>query len=142
MPQVKLAARGSLQADVLADLVALRRFVDARDRALDSLFGRKLARSYLRDELLRMVVIEFGFGRMRTIAHYQKACPHLGTSAAVRGELHLLAELGLIIYLPSESDRNALQIGPSQKLIDWYSGQMPQLMDEVEQFVSARKASQ
>ena len=142
VPGMKLAARGSLQADILADLVALRRFYEARDRAFDALVGRKLPRSHLREELLRMVVIEFGFGQLRTVAHYEKVCAPLGSSAAIRGELHLLAELGLVLYLPAETDRKALQVGPTQTLVDWYASQMPQLMRDVEQFVSARRASQ
>ncbi len=60
------------------------------------LFGRKLARSHLCDDLLRMT-FEFGFGRLRTIARYQRACAHLGSASSVRGELHLLAEFGLLL---------------------------------------------
>ena len=123
-----LAPAGSLPPDVLADLVALRNFLEGRDRALEVLIGRKLPRSHLRDELIRMVVIEFGFDRSRTIADYQKACAHLGGHAAVRGELHLMGESGLVMFMP-------------QKRAEWYSTQMPRLMDEVRKFVEAREAS-
>jgi hypothetical protein len=72
-----LAATGSLPASVLGDLVALRNFLEGRDWTMASLFGLKLARSNLRNELIRMIVIKFGFGRLRSIAHYQRMCASL-----------------------------------------------------------------
>ena len=129
---------GTLDPGVLADLVALRNFLENRERALEGLFGQSLPRSPLRDELIRTMVIEFGFGRLHTKAHYRRKCAHFGQPADVIAEMERLANNGLAVFLPGGGHHEAWHIAPSQKLVDWYSHQMPRLMTEVQKHMSAR----
>ena len=132
------AMPGTLRPGVLADLVGLRSFLDGRDRQLEVLFNSKLPRSHLRDELIRMVVIEFGFGRLRSLAHYRRSCKHLGTPGETVRELHRLVEHGLAVLLPGERNHRVWHIAPSQRLVDWYSSQLPRFMAEVEAYLRSR----
>ena len=88
-----------------------------------------------------MVVIEFGFDRTRSITHYQKTCIHLGSQAAMRDELHLLKELGLVLFVTGERHGASLQVKSTQKLVERYSIQMPRLAAESRKFMQAREAS-
>ncbi len=135
------AEEGSLAPGALADLIAVRNFMTARQTALAGLFGRKLPPSFLREELTRAVVIEFGFGRSRTIAHYVGACAAGGSPAEVDSELRLLEELGLVLLPTEGKDPRGGRVVPTKKLIDWYSKTMPRLMEEVSMALEARSAS-
>ncbi len=135
------ATSGSLSAEALADLIALRKFFETRENALELLFGRKLNRSPIRDELMRLIAIEFGFGRNRSFDFYRRTCAHVDSSSEIERELYLLEELAIVILSPSDKDRRTLLVLPSKRLIDWYSRVMPPLMEEVKLVIEARSAS-
>lgn len=135
------AEAGSLAAEALADLIALRKFVEARDNALESLLGGTLKRSPIRDELMRLIVIEFGFGRVRNVAFYTRTCAHVDNSSEVERELYLLDELRVVILTPGGKDGRTLDVVPTKKLVDWYSRVMPPLMEEARLVIESRSTS-
>ena len=134
----KPAEPGSLNLEALADLVVMREFLDNRDRLLEKLYGRKLPRSQLRDNLIRSVVIEFGLGHVRHLMFYQKGLLHFGSRTAIRNEVARLESLGLVTMAIGEDDRRTAEVVPTRKLIEWYSTYMPALYVDVRAFLASR----
>lgn len=130
------AEPGSLNAEALADLVVYQQFIRGRDKALHQLYGKRLPRSILRDELLIIVIIEFGRGKTHQISYYQRCLHELGSSTTIRSELDRLAGLELLILQLGVSDRRTAEVVPAQRLVDWYSNQMPRLRKEVRRFLA------
>ena len=137
------ARPGSLAADALADLVVLQEFAQDRDRALQRLFGQRLGRSHLRDELIRLVVIDFGLGQSRSLRAYQKACAPIGSASATREACRMMSDLGLFVLasVPRDKSRSATLVLPTQRLVDWYSAQMPKMLDQVQLVMERRGLS-
>ena len=135
------AARpGSLNAEILADLQVYREFMDDRDRALVSLYGKRLLRSQLRDDLVRAVLIQFGNDQIRNISFYQKTLSHLGSQSVIRTEVLNLVGFGLFLFRDAPADRRSALVVPTQRLVDWYSTHMPALYDELRRFMTVREA--
>ena len=134
------ALPGSLHHEAFADLRVYREFLDNRDRAMLGLYGKRLPRSQLRDHLVRAVLIEFGGGHVRNMSFYQKGLAHAGSQSAVRNEIARLVEVGLLVLDQAGDDRRAAEVVPTQKLVDWYSMQLPRLYDEIGQFLALREA--
>lgn len=132
------ATPGTLNDEALEDLITLQGFIEDRYETLQRLIGRRLGRSQLRDELIRMVVIDFGRGVQRNMAAYQRLCLHLGSVSATRGELHLLADVRLFALVVLPDNRRSTLVLPTQRLIDWYSEQMPGLLEQVQLVVGRR----
>ena len=97
----------------------LRTFFSERDVALARLIGRTLPRNSLRDELIRAILIDYGHGRERHLADYQADLKHFRQKTAVRDEIYLLEEVGLVSLRAGLLDRRLLLVKPSERLIDW-----------------------
>ena len=135
------ARPGSLDKEAFADLVTFRDFLDDRDQVMTGLYGAKLPRSSVRDTLVRAILIEFGSGRVRHVAFYQRGLAYLGTSSAVRTEIALLHRLGLVVLAAQGTDGRVTTVVPAQRLVDWYSATMPKLYDEIRRFLALRASS-
>jgi hypothetical protein len=129
------APPGSLEAGPLNDLIVLRQFELNRDKVLARLFGVKLRRSRLREEMLRILVIEFGLGHTRQVSFFIKECKALGSASAVRLEISRLCSLGLTILRDDPEDARSARVVPTQKIISFYNTQMPRISPELEDFL-------
>ncbi len=126
-----IADVGLLSEVVASDVAMLQRFFAARERQMSILFGRTLRRHPVRDELMRLLILEYAAGRRRRPAHYIKECASLATAPSVRSELHLLEHAGLVKMIDDDSHQGASLVAPTRKLIDFYNGQMPRLRETI-----------
>jgi hypothetical protein len=125
------AEPGSLPRQVLIDLILMRDFLDARQRAFYALFGRPLKHSALRDELIRSCVIEFGLGRSHRISYYQHHCAAFGSASAVLREVHTLKGLRVLVTKQDPENLTALLVLPTARLIDFSANKMTSLVDDI-----------
>ena len=126
------ASKGSLQPQALADLIALKKFSEAQMHSFRKLWGVDLPSSRSREHLLRMIVIEFGFGRLRPITYYTKGLSSLFDIDEITREISQLEDVDLIVR--GDDD----ELAPSQQVVDWYNQIMPIVMDEVTQVIRSR----
>jgi hypothetical protein len=133
------AVPGSLPPQVLRDLVLLRDFFEARDKAMQSLFGVTLRRSHLRDALIRGVLIEFGYGRLRHVSFYQAQCAALAGRSSVQEEIRNLVGLRVLLTRPDPENVSALLVAPTTSLVTFYSERMTSLAEEVDKIFVARR---
>ncbi len=126
-----IADVGLLSEDVAADVAMLQNFFATRERQMSALFGKTLRRHPVRDELMRLLILEYAAGRRRRPAHYIKECASLATAPSVRSELHLLEHSGLVKLIDDVSHKGASLVAPTRKLIDFYNDQMPRLREAV-----------
>jgi hypothetical protein len=82
---------------ILGDMELVAEWLAYRDGLLNELYGRVLRRRYLREELLRRVMVEFGHGERRSISWYQGALRHMGSATAVAREATLMVSLNVLI---------------------------------------------
>jgi hypothetical protein len=127
----QIAELGLLTDIVAADVAMLQSFFSAREAQMATLFGRKLRRNPVRDELIRLVVLEYAAGHRRRPAYYIKKCASLATAPSVRSELHLLQHVGLIVMIRDATHAKASLVAPTQRLIDFYNFQMPGLRQTI-----------
>lgn len=140
MPKKKLALpakRGTLDPDAHRELIVMQHFLTQRDKAMDELLGMRLRRSRLRDEVIRLVVIEFGHDRAHHLSFYQTACAGLASSFAVRDEIRRLAGLEIVLMMPDPKDHRSVCIEPTQRLIDFYSEEMPRMVHSIRRSMDA-----
>ena len=134
--RVEAAAVGPLQPLALALAEHIQWFYNERDQGLNELLGRTLPRSAVRDELIRAIVIAFGYGQAHHVSDYQRDLVKFRGRTAVREELDLLASLRLVDLLPDARDRRAILVKPTQRLIDWYNRSAPDVVAALERAVS------
>ena len=128
----ELALQDSLQPQALADLIGLKKFAEAQINAFKLLWGTELSSSHAREHLLRLVVIEFGFARLRQRVFYIETLSSLFTANEIALELSNLEDTRLIIC------NDDGKISPSQLVIDWYNRVMPALMEEASHVIQSR----
>lgn len=126
------ASKGTLQPQVLADLIALKKFSEAQVLSFRKLWGPDLPSSRAREHLLRMIVIEFGFGRLRAITYYTQGLSSLFGTDEITREISQLEDVELIVR--GDDD----ELAPSQQVVDWYNHVMPIVMDEVTEVIRSR----
>ena len=135
------AAPGSLPRQALSDLILLRSFYSARDRALRGLFGAGLRRNQLRDEIVRLCLIEFGHDRIRRVSFYQSEFRNLASRSSIQDEIRTLAALRLLVTRPDPANRSAVLVAPTKGTVAFYSNSVALLADDVRQiFVSRQEA--
>lgn len=120
-PQPIAASPGTLDATDLRDIKLIEDCLAWRDTAVERLFGRRRPRNPLRDGIIRRVVIRFGEGALESLAYYQRACTRLGSETAIRREVHLLEDFGLIILRAAQDRKRVIVVVPTQRLLDWYA---------------------
>lgn len=128
----ELAAQNSLQPQALADLIGLKKFAEAQINAFRLLWGAELSSSRAREHLLRLIVIEFGFSRLRQRIFYIEALASLFNTNEILIEFSCLEDNRLIIC------NDDGKVAPSQLVIDWYNRVMPALMEEASHVIQSR----
>lgn len=134
----EIATFGALNAHVAADIAILQEFFSNRDRIMAQLFGRPLRRNPVRDELLRLIMLEFSQENQRRIAFYVRACSCHATAPSIRSELDLLVHADLIRLVDEPYDRRAKSVAPTTKLVSFYNERIPQLRKEVLSLIEQR----
>lgn len=124
------AAPGSLPASAVNDLITLRAFERHRDKLLEQLFGSKMRRSRLREEIIRLAVLEHGLGRSRTTAYYKRECAALGSTTAIRQEIARCVSFQLLILEEDPDDLRAQRVIVTQRLVNWYVSLLPRVNTE------------
>lgn len=114
------AERGSLTPAALRAARGMHAFMVEGYELLEALIGSKLPRTYLRNSIIRLAVIECGEGRRQKIAYYQQHLAAVAGKFAVREEIYTLASLGLLVLQESPTDKRLTCVAPSQRLIEWY----------------------
>lgn len=125
------AEEGALNSDTLRDLMVFRDFWARRDAAMAALLKRKLPPTRLRDELVRLILIEFGHGRHNRLSFYQRELAAFAGSFAVRDEVHRLAKMGVLVLENDPSDRRALIVRPASSLVHWCENHISVLRNEM-----------
>jgi hypothetical protein len=129
------ASLGSLDAGPLNDLIVLSQFELNRDKLFAKLFGTRLRRSRLREELLRTILVEFGLKRVRPINFYKRTLSDLGSATAIRMEIDLLACLKLLVVKNHPTNARQSQVVPTVKMIAFYNSEMPRIAPELQKFM-------
>jgi hypothetical protein len=135
------AAPGTLSEPALIDLITYRCVEDVRDKTLAELLGRGMRRSRLREEIIRTSAIEFSEGRCQPVSFYRQHCAHLGSSSAIRLELHQLAELGVLIIKDDPEDARVSRVAPSQRTINWCNRANEEVMRKLKKLAVTNRSS-
>lgn len=121
----RAAPFGALNPQVAADILRLRDLFLERRAAIARMTGRPSWRDPLRDELLRLVVINHASERVEPATRYYAACRQYGSAPVVRRKIAELMQAGLLTLVPSTSDHRSTEVWPTQKLIDAYNAEIP-----------------
>jgi hypothetical protein len=124
-------AEGKLAPDLLRDLINFREFLAMRDEAMRKLLGRNMAPSRLRDEIVRLALIEFGHGRHNRLSFYQRELTGFAGRFAVRDEVHRLSKIGVLVLENDPNDQRAIIVRPSRVLVSWCVEYTRILRDEI-----------
>ncbi len=128
------AAFNSLSPAVHRDLILIRRYIAARDRALGPLLGETVQQNPLREEIARAVLIQFGYGRVSAVGHYVHHCERLASSFAVRSEIRALVDLHLLVTRKLETDGRVTLVAPTTRLVRGVSRAVPRISRSLEHF--------
>ena len=128
---------GALDPQVASDILRLRDLFLERREAISRMTGRPSWRDPLRDELLRLVVINHATEKVQPSTYYYTACKHYGSAPVVRRKIGELARLGLLALVPSDTDRRSTEVWPTEKLILAYNSEIPEFRKRVIQMLSA-----
>ena len=110
-------------------LVSILRSYDyGRREAYDKLLGRRYKPSALRDELIRCLILDQSNGTPRTISEYEKSLAQFASRPAVREEVRRLAAASLVILHRGKVPGRGTLAHPSQRLVDWYASQIPDIV--------------
>jgi hypothetical protein len=121
----------TLDAQAAADIGLLREFTLNRERHMARLFGRTVRRSPLRDELLRLVMLNFAQGALERVATYVRACADFATGPSVRSEIETLVSTGVVVLVRDEMHPRAYLVAPTTRVVAFYNEQMPRLRHEL-----------
>ena len=121
---------GSLKPEVVDDLRVLIAFMNGRDEAFTRALGYRVKRNPVMDEIVRQMMVAFGVGQLLHVRHYQMSLSFLASRNAIRSEVCHLADLGALLLYKDASDRRALIVHPTQRLVEFYNQIMPPLRDE------------
>jgi hypothetical protein len=138
LPPDAEASFGTLDPTVHRDLIRVRQWTDARDRALVGLLGEEIWRSPLRLELVRSILVEFGYHRHSPVGFYVSQCSPLASSFRTRAEIHLLVEMDLLITRTAKGDKRVSLVIPTNKLVGGISRVAPRLSARLESLFISR----
>lgn len=122
---------GALDPQVASDILCLRDLFLERRVAIAKMTGRPSWRDPLRDELLRLVVINHASGKVEPSTHYYMVCKHYGSTPVVRRKIGEMVRLGLLTLVPSGSDRRSTEVWPTERLISTYNSEIPAFRSKV-----------
>jgi hypothetical protein len=123
----KAAAFGSLDVNAHQDLMLYEGYLRRLVASLMNLRGNQYLPSYLRGAVARLILIEFGEGRVNQIGFYQTAASEFGTGFAVRQEIRKLERLELVILSDDPADKRGALVWPTRRLVSWASDDMPRM---------------
>lgn len=130
------ARLGELDPSVVKDILCLRDLVIERRKAIMRLTGGSGWRNPLRDELIRLVTIDYADGKIHPVSHYQEICQQYGSLPTIRFEIERLARVEVFALVRSATDRRARDVWPTQRLIDTYNAEFPALRSLVARHIS------
>ena len=108
----------------LRSTLALAEATRMADRAL---MGRHVKPSLLRDMLVRLILVEFGEGRIRSISHYQAALAPYGGRSSVRREILSLSDAGAVRLDVTKQHHHPCEVTPTDRLLTWAAEHIPRL---------------
>ena len=100
------------------------------------MMGRPSWRDPLRDELLRLVVINHALEKVQPSTYYYTACKHYGSAPVVRRKIGELVRPGLLVLVPSGTDRRSTEVWPTERLIASYNSEIPEFRKRVIRMLS------
>ena len=109
----------------LRSTLALAEATRAADRAL---MGRYVKPSLLRDMLVRLILAEFGEGRIRTISFYQRTLQPYGSPTSIRLAIFYLEDAKTVRLDTSEHDPRSYGVTPTGRLLTWAAEHIPRLV--------------
>jgi hypothetical protein len=115
------AERSSVSAETLAGILTIEAWEDARDSFTRELLGHPEQAVNLWSRLCRECVVCLAHGKQHGIAHYQRMFIHLASDSATREEIFRLAEIGVLIILPDETNVRRTIVLPTARLTLWYA---------------------
>jgi hypothetical protein len=129
---------GALDPTIHRNLILAQRWSDTRDRMLSALLGDGAQRSPLRIAVVRIALIEFGYGRHMPMGHYQHECRRLASSFAVRDEIYRLKSMHMLVTRHPDNDNRVTLITPTFRLINGISRIVPKLAGKIERYFMER----
>jgi len=124
------AERSSVTPKILAGILTIEAWEDARDSFTRELLGHPEPAVNLWSRLCRESVVCLARGEQHGIAYYQKLFIHLSSDSATREEIFRLAEIGVLIILPDETNIRRTTVSPTARLTLWYTKVTPLLIAE------------
>ena len=125
-----MAKKAARAADHTTVLPLTRRRLDAwacvireRQESLRALFGAYEKRSYVRDDLMRMVVLRAADGHFETVSFYVRAIGPEASRSLIRKEVGILEHAGLVV-LEQRKGSAWRVVKPTGKLVDYYDQMM------------------
>jgi hypothetical protein len=112
------------------DLMVMRAFIQARHEAFAAFVGVKMRRSVMRDEIVRIALLEHAKGRSPRLSHFQSELAKFGSKFAVRDEILRLSHRGVLVLGKETENGRGVVVRPSQGLADWYETQLPRVKTE------------
>lgn len=128
---------GALDPEVATDILNLRDLVLERRASIAKMTGRPSWRDPLRDELLRLVVINHAGRTVGPTTHYYAVCRHYASAPIVRRKIEELVRFGLLTLAPAENDQRSTLVWPTEKLIGAYNSEIPAFRRRVIEMVRA-----
>lgn len=113
-------------------------YYEARSAVMQAqLYRRRLRPSFLRDALLRHIILDFADGRSKLVSQYQAEMGRYASASAVRAEIELLAELGVVWLERAFGAQRTVTVLPTERLCAFYNTQMTALVRETVKVASS-----
>jgi hypothetical protein len=77
------------------------------------------------------MMLAFAEERIYRVSEYQRLCARLASPPAIRTEIGRLESRKVLILQPSPDDRRAMEVWPTQRIINWYKVNVPDLKDKI-----------
>jgi len=126
---LQAANDNSLNREAALSLRLLHWFLESRESAIAELIGPGYRPDPLRDELMRLVCLNFAEGQARRLLQYQDDLAPRWTHAAVEEAIDALDLAHLIMIDPKISAEKQGLIWPTKRLVSFYNTHMPELLE-------------
>lgn len=126
---LQAANDNSLNREAALSLRLLHWFLESREGAIAELIGPDYRPDPLRDELMRLVCLNFAEGQARSLRQYQDDLISRWTNAAIEEAVDALSSAHLVMSDPKRDVERRGLIWPTKRLVSFYNTQMPELLE-------------
>ena len=117
----------SLSRDAALSLRLLHWFLESREDAIAELIGADYRPDPLRDELMRLVCLNFAEGQVRRLCDYQTDLAARWTQQSVAAAVDALDTANLVAIEADATGDASGSIRPTRRLVSFYNKNMPEV---------------